>query len=70
MPALGEGKVLQKDHYPELFKTLLASLLKIFHGEQIGNVAGNPHPYPWKTAPVFKGAGFPGFSHGFRTPLT
>ena len=35
MPALSEGDVLQKEQYPELFKTLLTSLLNIFHGEQI-----------------------------------
>lgn len=35
MPALSEGDVLQKEQYSELFKTLLTSLLNIFHGEQI-----------------------------------
>ena len=43
---------------------------------RVGNAAGypgvfrgNPHPYPWKPTPSFRGAGFPGVSHGFsKTP--
>jgi hypothetical protein len=35
MPALDEGQKLRKEQYPRLFKTLLSSLLNIFHGEQI-----------------------------------
>lgn len=35
MPALGEGDILRKEQYSELFKTLLTSLLNIFNGEQI-----------------------------------
>ena len=42
----------------------------------LGNSAGypgvfwdNPHPYPWKPTPLFRGVGFPGVSQGFsKTP--
>lgn len=35
MPVLADGKELQAEHFPTLFRELLASVLNIFQGEQI-----------------------------------
>ena len=66
---------------PFFFSNTLQSFLSIYIytkciATALGNAAGypgvfwgNPHPYPWKPTPLFRGAGFPGVSHGFsKTP--